>query len=77
MPDMITQDEQGRTYKNGILQAQAPASPGVSGAIGDMVKALAAAFAPKSITQRGARVAQGINEGDPQAPASGALGDQF
>lgn len=77
MADVITQDEQGRTYRNGVLQAQAPATPGVSGAIGDMVKALASAFAPRAITQRGARVAQGINEADPAPANSGALGDQF
>lgn len=76
MADQITTDANGRTYKNGVLQTQSPASPGLGGAIGDAVKALAAAFAPKAITQRGQRLNQQIDENDP-APASGALGDQF
>jgi hypothetical protein len=77
MADQITQDENGNTYRNGVLQTHSNASPGVSGAISDMVKALAQAFAPKSITQRGAKVAQAIDQADPTPANSGAMGDQF
>ena len=70
---MITQDEQGRTYKNGVLQAQS-GSPGVSGAISDMIGALAKAFAPKGLTQRPQRINQAVDEAS-QAPQTSDLGD--
>lgn len=49
-------------------------SPGISGAILDAVKALAQAFAPKGITDRGKVVKQAIDQGE-GAPDS--LGNQF
>lgn len=39
-----------------------PGSPGISGAIKDAVSAVASAFAPKSITQRSAKVDQTVNQ---------------
>lgn len=71
MADQITTDEDGKTYKNGVLQVKS-GSPGVSGAISDMVGALSKALAPRSITQRSAKLNQGVDAAD--APA---LGDQF
>lgn len=49
-------------------------SPGISGAIWDAVAALAQAFAPKGITDRGKTVKQAIDQGE-GAPDS--LGNQF
>jgi DNA-directed RNA polymerase specialized sigma subunit len=50
-------------------------SPGISGAIKDAVGAISDAVAPRSITQRGKKVADAIDEADP-APKSD-LGSQF
>lgn len=47
------------------------ASPGLEGAIRDAVAAVSKAFAPKSITQRGKKVDQAINQD------SGGLADQL
>jgi hypothetical protein len=58
------------------VQGQTPASPGVAGAISDMIGALAKAFAPKAITQRGKRIDQAVNEAS-GAPQTSDLGDQF
>lgn len=75
MADLIEQDEQGRTYRNGVLQGHS-GSPGVGGAIHDMVAALASAFAPKSITQRSKAVQQHV-DADSGAPQNSDLGNQF
>jgi hypothetical protein len=74
--DQITQDDQGRTYKNGVLQTSSSPSPGVGGAIQSMIAALAQAFAPKGLTQRGQRVNQAVDEAS-GAPQSSDLGSQF
>jgi len=58
MPDQITTDENGKTYKNGVLQVKSNASPGISGAIKDAVGAVSDWLAPKSITQRKNKLAQ-------------------
>jgi hypothetical protein len=50
------------------------ASPGIGGAISDAIKALAMAFAPKSITQRKPAVDQAVAQADPSASS---LGNQF
>jgi hypothetical protein len=52
------------------------ATPGVGGAIGDAIKALARALAPKSITQRGAQLQQQEQQATGQAPPQ-QLGNQF
>jgi hypothetical protein len=75
MADVITQDEQGRTYRNGVLQAHT-GSPGVSGAISDMIGALAKAFAPRAITQRPQRIENAVDEAS-GAPQTSDLGNQF
>lgn len=54
--------------------SSSPGSPGVSGAIKDLLGALAQALAPKAITQRHQKVDQAVAQG---SGASGALGDQF
>jgi hypothetical protein len=56
MTDSVTTDDQGRTFKNGVLQVSRSATPGVGGAISDAIGALASSFAPKAITQRKAKV---------------------
>lgn len=76
MADTVTQDENGRTYRNGVLQAAPRAAPGVGGAIGDMVAALASAFAPKGMTQRSQKVNQAVDEAS-GAPQTSDLGNQF
>ena len=48
----------------------------VAGAIRQMIAALAQAFAPKALTQRGARVKQQVDE-ESGAPQNGDLGNQF
>lgn len=74
MADQIQTDGEGRVYKNGVLQAHSAGSSGVGGAISDAVAALAKAFAPKGITDRGKRVAGAIAEGEGD---SNTLGNQF
>jgi hypothetical protein len=75
LSDDITQDEDGRTYKNGVLQVKS-GTPGVSGAIGDMIGALARAFAPRAIVNRPQRI-NGAVEGASGAPQTSDLGNQF
>lgn len=72
MADVVTAD--GKVYRNGVLQARPTATPGVGGAISDVVAALARAFAPKGITQRGNTVSQAI---DSASGAPTSLGSQF
>lgn len=69
----ITTDAQGRTYRDGVLQAPS-GSPGFSGAVHDLVQAVAGAIGPKSITQRQQKIKQGVDQADPQ-PSD--LGNQF
>jgi hypothetical protein len=69
MADQVTTDEQGRTYKNGMLQTSTAGSPGVSGAIKDAIAALSKSFAPRSIVQRPQRLQGQID--------ANSLGDQF
>jgi hypothetical protein len=72
---VLTQDESGRTYRNGVLQAQT-GSPGVSGAISDMIGALARAFAPRAIVNRPQRINGAVEEAS-GAPQTSDLGNQF
>jgi hypothetical protein len=74
MADQITQDEQGRTYRNGVLDVHT-GTPGAAGAIHDLVQALAGALGPKSITQAPQRMQQQMNQSDPAPTAP--LGSQF
>lgn len=76
MADVITQDEQGRTYRNGVLQVHSAGSPGVGGAIHDMIAALAQAFAPRAITQRSQKINQDVDQAS-GAPQTSDLGNQF
>jgi hypothetical protein len=71
MADQITTDEDGKTYKNGVLQVKS-GTPGVNGAIGDMVGALAKALGPRSITQRSTKINQAVDQA-----TSSDLGNQF
>lgn len=68
-------------YQNPINGApsSSPGSPGISGAILDAVAALAKAFAPKALSQRGQKVDQAVDRasGGPSGTQTGALGDQF
>jgi len=66
--DQITTDENGSTYKNGVLQSRSKPSPGVGGAINDAIGALASSFGPKAITQRKSKVDTAVND---------ALGSSF
>lgn len=76
MADQIQTDANGKVYKNGVLQANSsPATPGVGGAISDAVAALAKAFGPRSITQRGQKVKDAIDRDETGQPD--ALGNQF
>jgi len=52
-------------------------TPGISGAIKDLMTALSAAFAPKSLTQRGQKLDQTIGQASGGNPTGGNLGDQF
>ena len=61
MADQITQDEQGRTYKNGVLQTSSSPSPTVAGAIHSAISALAQAFAPRSLVQRPQAIEGAVN----------------
>lgn len=49
---------------------------GVAGAIQSMIQALAQAFAPKAITQRGKKISQSVDEAS-GAPQTSDLGNQF
>jgi len=55
------------------------ASPGFVGAIHDAVDALAKAYAPKSLTQRDAKVSQTVAQAQDadSAPPPSSLGDNF
>lgn len=55
-----------------------PGTPGISGAIQDLLGVLAQALAPRSIVDRGKVLDQGIarNSGGPPT-STGPLGDQF
>lgn len=77
MADQITQDEQGRTYRNGVLQTSSAPAPGAANAIQALVSALASAFAPKSITQQPQRMQQQMQQAEGTAPQGGDLGSQF
>ena len=55
--------------------SSSPGSPGVSGAIKDLIGALAQAFAPRSITQHKAKIDQAVQQGS--GGPGGSLGDQF
>lgn len=46
-----------------------PGSPGLSGAIKDAVAAIAKTYGPKSITQRGAKIDQGVESNDGSDPS--------
>ena len=76
MADRITQDENGRTFKNGVLQTSSSPDPSASGAIQAMIAALAHAFAPRSLTDR-AQVVNGAVDAQSGAPQNSQLGDQF
>jgi bifunctional ADP-heptose synthase (sugar kinase/adenylyltransferase) len=73
--DQITQDEQGRTFKNGVLQTSSSPSLDVTGAIHSMIAALAQAFAPRAVVQRPQAIEQAVN-GASGAPQPG-LGHEF
>jgi hypothetical protein len=73
--DQITQDEQGRTYKNGVLQTSSSPSPTVAGAIHSAISALAQAFAPRGLVQRPDAINRAV-EGQSGAPQPG-LADQL
>jgi hypothetical protein len=66
-------------YRPGPQGQQVPvynnATPGPAGAIHDFVAALTRAFAPKSITQRSAKLDQGVEQNDASNPPK--LGDSF
>lgn len=76
-PDPSVQTGTPMGYTNPVTgqPSSSPGSPGVSGAIKDLIGALAQAFAPKSITQHKAKVDQAVAQGS-GAPG-GSLGDQF
>ena len=76
MADQITQDEQGRTYRNGVLQTSSSPSPTVSGAIQSAIAALAQAFAPRALLQRPQAVNQAVEAAAGGAPQPG-LADQL
>lgn len=79
MADPADDDSQavpGRSYSpQGVLQVRS-GTPGAGGAIGDLVAALARAFAPKALTQRSQRVNQAVDEAS-GSPQSNDLGQQF
>ena len=52
-----------------------PPSPGIAGAIHDMIAALASAFAPRSITQAKQRTDQAVN--DAQGASQPSLADEL
>jgi hypothetical protein len=68
MADVITHDEQGRTFKNGVLQTT---SATAAGPIHDAIAALVSAVAPRGLVQRPAKVNQAVEA------QSGDLGSQF
>lgn len=74
-PALQTGAPMGHTNPINGQPSSSPGSPGVSGAIKDAIAALAQALAPKSITQRKAKVDQAVAQGS--GAAGGSLGDQF
>jgi hypothetical protein len=70
MADQITQDEQGRTFRNGVLQTSSSPDPTVSGAISRLVQTLGQALAPRPLTQRSAKINQTVED-------QSGLGNQF
>lgn len=65
-----TQNPQGQP-----IPVRQTGTPGVSGAIQDMIAALAKAFAPRSIVQRQQSIDQSVGQNDgSQTPK---LGDEF
>lgn len=78
MADQITQDENGRTYRNGVLQVHST-PPG--GAIQNMIAALVSAFKPvapgaSQLSGRGRQIDQAVDEAS-GAPQTSDLGQQF
>jgi hypothetical protein len=70
----MTMPEPTYTTANGeVVTTPTMGTPGILGAIHDAVKAIARTVAPKSITQRGAKVDAEVAKGDPQS----GLGQQF
>lgn len=70
-PAYVTQDANGNqvpTYNQ--------ATPGFGGALLDAIRAMAGAVAPKSITQRKAKINQAIDQPS-QSPQTTDLGNQF
>lgn len=66
----------GRSYSpSGVLQVN-HATPGFSGAISDLVGALAKAFAPPQITRRRQSIDQAVDQAS-GSPQTNDLGDQF
>lgn len=47
-----------------VRGSSSPGSPGISGAIKDAIQAITKNFAPKSITQRGAKIDQAVSQND-------------
>ncbi len=64
MADQIEQDENGRTFKNGVLQTSSVPSANPMDAIHAMIGALAQHFAPRSITQAKQRTDQAVDKAD-------------
>jgi hypothetical protein len=74
--DDDSQTAPGRSYSpQGVLQVRS-GTPGAAGAIGDLVAALARAFAPQALTQRPQKVNQAIDEAS-GSPQTNDLGQQF
>jgi hypothetical protein len=74
MADQITQDEDGRTYKNGVLQVSTVPSASPVDALHAMIAALARAFAPPQLTHRATRINQAVDEAS-GAPQTSQLGE--
>jgi hypothetical protein len=75
MADQITTDEDGKTYRNGMLQIRS-GSPGIHGAISDMISAIAQHLHPsRELMNRGKQINQTVEE----AAGNGStdLGQQF
>jgi hypothetical protein len=72
MADEITQDEQGRTFKNGVLQTSSSLDP--NHPIHQMIAALASAFAPRSIPSRKPNTDAAIEGASANAPLGDAMG---
>jgi hypothetical protein len=77
MPGQAT----GATGPQGTVPVFNQASPGIGGSIQDAVRALAMALAPKSITQRAAKLKQDQTQaeggGTPSQSQTTDLGNQF